>query len=436
MTTRTTEDFAQPCHCAGALVEGHWQRSALRASLRVMRRFLALALIALALGGCTPSPAPSSTAEARTEPGLHQRMLTLDSHIDTPVHFDRPGYDFARRQSFAEDLTHVDLRRMEGGNLDGGFFVIYTPQGTDQAAMARAAEARLASTLRTIASHSGDIVLARASSDILSIEHAGKRFAMLSVENSGPLGADPATWQRWYGAGVRMAGPVHSRTNQLADSTTGERRWGGLSPEGRAWVALMNRLGIVVDASHASDEATRQMAELSTTPIILSHSGFRAIYDHPRNISDDFARELAAKGAVIAINSVFLSRFNNSDARKPLYEEFDHLPQMPVEAQRDLARRWHDLDQRERVNEGDIALYVRAVDHCLRLVGPAHCGIGADWDGGGGVRGMEDIAALPDVTARLQALGWSPRDLAALWAGNTLRLLRIAEQRRERPALR
>ena len=398
-----------------------------------MRTLLVTALATLGLVACTPSPAPSAASDrGQGTAELHERLLTLDSHLDTPVHFDRPGYDFGRAQAFTDDLTHVDLARMSAGNLDGGFFVIYTPQSADQAGMTRAAEARLASTLRTIAAQSERITLAKTSDEIAAIARSGRHFALLSVENSGPLGADAAAWRRWYDAGVRMAGPVHSRTNQLADSTTGERRWGGLSPEGRRWVTLMNELGIVVDASHASDEATRQMMALSTTPVILSHSGFRAIYDHPRNVPDDLAREVAAKGGVIAINSVFLSRFNNSDARKPLYEEFDRLPTMTAAAQRDLARRWAALDQRERINEGDIDLYVRAVDYCLRLVGAAHCGIGADWDGGGGVRGKEDIRALPDVTARLQRLGWSESDLRQLWAGNTLRVLRIAEQRRAR----
>jgi membrane dipeptidase len=224
-----------------------------------------------------------------------------------------------------------------------------------------------------------------------------------------------------------MAGPVHSRDNQFGDSATGQRRWGGLSPLGRQWVTEMNRLGLVVDGSHSSDETLRQMMELSQTPVILSHSGFKAIFDHRRNVDDALAREVAAQGGVIQVNSVFLSRFNNSPARAPLYDRLDEIETLTPEQQRELAAQWAALDRTERVNEGDFDLFMRALKHCLDVVGVDHCGIGADWDGGGGVAGLDDVTALPRITAQLLAWGYSEADVAKIWSGNVLRVMREVE---------
>ena len=236
------------------------------------------------------------------------KMMVIDTHLDTPVHFNRAGWSIADRHSFASDLTHVDVPRMREGGLDGGFFVVYTPQGetnaTGYAAAARHAETRLAAVERVLSEQRGLMTLATRADDAPRIAATGRRISYISVENSFPLGDSVSGLAGWYARGVRMAGPVHSRDNQFADSTTGQNRWGGLSPLGRQWVAEMNRLGMVIDGSHSSDAALRQMMALSTTPVILSHSGFKAIYDHRRNVDDALAREVAAQqpgmGAAVA----------------------------------------------------------------------------------------------------------------------------------------
>jgi membrane dipeptidase len=386
----------------------------------------------LSLAACTPSGAPAPGAAAATDPAaVHQRILTLDTHLDTPLHFDRAGWDFTQRHTFATDLSHVDVPRMREGGLDGGFFVVYTPQedltpaGT--AAEAAHAERRLSAIERVLREHPDQLTLATRAADAARIARTGKRIVFISVENSAPLGDSVAGLADWYRRGVRMAGPVHSRDNQFADSATGNRRWGGLSPLGRQWVAEMNRLGIIVDGSHSSDEALRQMMALSTTPVILSHSGFKSIFDHRRNVDDALAREVAAQGGVIQVNSVFLSRFNNSAARAPLYDLLDRIDELTPEQQRDLAARWAALDRTERVNEGDFDLFMRALKHCLDTVGVDHCGVGADWDGGGGVAGLDDVTALPRITARLLEWGYSEADVQKIWSGNILRVMRAVE---------
>ncbi|MGL4313025.1 MAG: dipeptidase, partial [Sphingomonas sp.] len=307
--------------------------------------------------------------------------------------------------------------------------------GDDAAALAHARR-RLAATQRVFAANQRNIGLARSVAEAERINRDGRRVAFLAMENSSPLGSDLSVLREFHAAGVRMAGPVHNGGNRLADSAGGPFRHGGLSPLGRLWVAEMNRLGIIIDGSHSSDDTLRQMMALSSTPVILSHSGFKAIFDHRRNIDDTLAREVAAQGGVIHINSVFLSRYNSTPARDALSERMEAMDRMTPAEQRAVAAEWAALDRTERVNEGDFALYMRALLHCLNVVGVDHCGIGADWDGGGGLRDMEDIQANPRITAALINAGYSAADIEKIWSGNILRVLRAVEVERDRQARR
>lgn len=394
-----------------------------------MRPLICLAAISLA--ACTPAPAPEPTAASTDPATIHERILTLDTHLDTPVVFERQGWNFAERHEWTTDLSHVDLPRMREGGLDGGWFVVYTPQGeigaADDAAALALARQRLATIHRVIDAHAATIGIARTAAEGERLARAGKRVAFISMENSSPLGSDLSLLDEFYAGGVRMAGPVHNGGNRLADSAGGPVRYGGLSPLGRLWVARMNRLGIIIDGSHASDDTLRQMMALSETPVILSHSGFKAIFDHRRNIDDALAREVAAQGGVIHINSVFLSRYNSTPARSALSDQMERMDRMTPAEQRAVADAWTALDRTERLNEGDFALFMRALFHCLQVVGVDHCGIGADWDGGGGLRDFEDIRALPRVTAALLAAGYSEADVEKIWSGNILRVMRTVE---------
>ncbi|HEX8258150.1 MAG TPA: dipeptidase [Allosphingosinicella sp.] len=366
----------------------------------------------------------------------HEQMLVLDTHLDTPVHFERPGWDFDRWHEYQWDLTQTDIPRMEAGGLDGGFFVIYTPQGalTPQG-MTQARDAALGrarAIQRVAAANSDKLGLAYTAADAERLHREGKRIVYQSIENSYPLGNDLSLLAAFHKMGVRMAGPVHSKNNQFADSTTDTPRWNGLSPLGRQWVAEMNRLGMVVDASHASDAAFDQMLKLSKTPIILSHSGPRAIFNHPRNLDDARMRKLARAGGVMQMNSVFLVQHDNSDERSAVEKRQERwLDLTPAERRRLVADK-AALDARQPYTAADFEMFMRSMLHAIKVMGVDHVGLGADWDGGGGVRGMEDVAALPRITARLRKEGFSDRDIEKMWSGNTLRLLRQAERQAQR----
>ena len=391
-------------------------------------KFLLLPLL-LATAGCA-----ATEQHASTQAPLHSRLLTLDTHLDTPVHFARPGWDFGARHTHADELAQVDLGRMDTGALDGGFFVIYTEQGpvTPQGyADAKAfAFKRLGEIETTFAKFPGRIGLATRPGDAARLDRAGKRFGYISIENSYPLGLDVSLLDRFYARGVRLAGPVHFKNNQFADSATDTPKWHGLSPLGRDWVKAMNRLGLVIDASHASNDVFDQLLALSTTPILLSHSGTRTVYDHPRNIDDARLRKLAASGGAICVNSVYLSKNPPNPQLDALSDQTEHMDSMTPAEQLDLTHRIRAL-QAGQPGTADFETYMRAILHIIEVAGVDHVCFGADWDGGGGVKDFENIEALPKVTERLRAAGYSETDLQKMWSGNVLRILRAAEARRQ-----
>lgn len=406
----------------------------------IRARFGIASIFALLAACAPPTPpaekAPGTGAVPATPAQIHARLLTLDSHLDTPVHFERPGWNFGARHSFDDDRSHVDLPRMDAG-LDGGFFVIYTRQGPLTPAgyaAALAGATRRADAIRsTLATHRQRVAPATTAADARRLDRAGVRIAYQSIENSYPLGLDLGNLERFYDRGVRMAGPVHSKNNQFADSTTDVARWNGLSPLGKQWVAEMNRLGMIVDGSHSSDAALDQMIALSKTPVILSHSGPRAKFDHPRNVSDATMRKLAASGGVMQINSVFLVPYPSTPKVDALLEAKGGLENQNPAEQAETLRQVRALHARdEPYTTATFEQFMASLLHALRVMGVDHVGIGADWDGGGGTIGMTDIAALPRVTERLLAAGYSEADCAKIWSGNLLRLLARADTVKER----
>ena len=396
-----------------------------------MKRSLPLLSLSLALG---------SVVSAAEDPrAIHERLLTFDTHLDTPSSLRRPGWSIMDRHDVKEDFTQVDQPRMVEGGLDGGFWVIYTPQGPrTPAGHAAARDTALQIAVRIhkmVAAHPAHFALATKAEDAAPIAAAGKRIVYISIENAYPIGHDLTLLQTFYDLGARMISPVHFANNDLADSatdTTG-RQWNGLSPLGKDFVAECNRLGYILDASHASDDVFDQMIALSKTPIILSHSGAKAVYDHPRNIDDERMKKLAASGGVIQMNS--LSAYliptppnpERNKAMQALMGKYGGRANMSPEQMKEMRAERAELEKKYPVPMANFDDFMKHVLHTLKVVGAEHVGFGADWDGGGGVTGMEDVASYHKITARLLAEGYTEADCAKMWSGNTLRLLRAAE---------
>jgi len=397
-----------------------------------MTKASTIGALALLLTAAVAPPAGSAEPQlSKADRALHERLLTLDTHLDTPMHFGRAGWSMMVRHTYAGDLSQVDYPRMVAGGLDGGFFAIYTPQGPlTPAGYAQARDHALARAMRIremVAANPQPFALAFTADDARRIAAEHRRFVFQSIENSYPMGEDLSMFASFYRLGVRMAGPVHFLDNQFADSATDAPRWHGLSPLGRAWVAEANRLGVVIDLSHASDEVFDQVLALSKAPVILSHSGCRAIYDHPRNLDDGRLRALAAHGGVIQINSVYLTAPDHSPERDAIGDRRDDMETLSAADQARLIADNAALEARSPKREASFDDFMRNLTHAIQVAGIDHVGIGADWDGGGGVKGMEDIADLPKITAALKARGFSEADIQKVWSGNALRVLRAAQ---------
>lgn len=369
----------------------------------------------------------------------HEDLLTLDSHLDTPLVLDRKGFDIGRRHDWQTDYAQVDLPRMKEGGLDGGFWVIYTAQGPlTKASYAKAlAHARRRNQVidDMLQKLGNDFAPAFNSTDAARIAASGKRVVYKSIENAYPLGTNIDLLDEFYAAGVRMVGLVHSSNNQFADSSTdkGGQKWGGLSPLGKQLIQRANQLGMIVDMSHAHDEALAQAIELSETPIILSHSGAAHLYKHPRNVPDYLLTKLAQSGGVIQINSLsgYLRDLATDPRRLPefidLYRKYQNAAGGMHENHEAFIADRRELDEKYPPDYAEFSDVMDHIFHALELMGPDHVGIGLDWDGGGGVNGLQDVSDLPKITAALQAADISTQTIEKIWSGNMLRLLRLAE---------
>ncbi|NQY40836.1 MAG: membrane dipeptidase [Henriciella sp.] len=384
----------------------------------------------------TEQQAPAAESTSSIE--LHENLLTLDAHLDTPALFHRDGYDFSKRGSFEADRTNVDLPRLQSGKLDGGFWVIYTAPGPlDEASYIAArtsAILRQAAIRELAAKYADSVELAFAADDAARIHEANKIVVFQSMENAYPLGEDITLLQTFYVGGLRMLGLVHFDSNQFADSSTDDPLHGGLSELGKDLVREANRLGMIVDASHASDDALRDMMEVSSTPVILSHSGPDGVFEHARNVPDDLLVQLAESGGVVHVNAFggYLEDLQptpeRSAALEALNEEYGNNFAEMTDAEINAYRAARiALEQQYPSPRSTFDKYIEHLLYTLDLVGVDHVGIGADWDGGGGVDGMADVSDVPKITAALLTAGYSRADIEKIWSGNVLRLMRDVE---------
>lgn len=399
------------------------------------RKILLCAAAALSANVAFAQP-PGGAQVSPQARAVHEAAIVLDTHYDTPSLFSRPGWNILDRHDVDIDGSQVDLPRMIDGGADGGFFTIFTSQGPRTKAGDDAARAfglnRAVEIREMIARNPDTFELALTADDAVRIAGLKKRIVFMSMENAYPLAGDPGMLQAFYALGVRMVGLAHFANNDFADSATGTPEFNGLSEKGRALVVEMNRLGVIPDPSHASDAVLEQTIELSKTPIILSHSGASAIFKHPRNVPDDLIRKMAAKGGVIQINA-----YNGYMIAIPPNADRDRA--MAVIQAKYRGRRLTQADAIARTAEQRAVLaqypvpranfddLMKHMMHVIKLVGVDYVGFSGDFDGGGGVDGFNSVADFPAVTEYLLKEGYTSEDVAKIWGGNVLRVLRATE---------
>lgn len=399
-----------------------------------MTRSLLLTTAVAALLLASASQAAETAASARK---IHEGLLTLDTHLDTPANFGRPGWDMLDRHDAAKDGSQIDYPRMVEGGLDGGFFAIFTPQGprTPQATQAArdAALIRGVEIREMVAKHGDKFALALKADDAAAIATKGKRVVFMSIENSYPIDGDVTLLASFYALGVRISGLAHFKNNDMADSSTDKPEWQGLSPLGKQFVAEANRLGVVLDASHSSDAVLDQLIALSKTPVILTHSGCKAVFDHPRNIDDARLKALADSGGVIqveAFSSYMIDTPKNPEreaAMAALMAKVGARNKMTEDQRAAFMAERAAIDAKWPMTKATFADFMNHLNHALKVAGVDHVGIGIDFDGGGGVVGLEDASDYWKISQALLAEGYTKADLEKIWSGNVLRLLRAAE---------
>ncbi len=321
---------------------------------------------------------------------LHDRIIAIDTHNDFSLAYCFPDDDYSAFKG------QVSFDMMYKGHLDCAVFAAYLEQGKcdekGHAAARERAEVLLAGLKRYAAEHPEQGELVYTADDIRRVRRSGKKAMMLSIENCYCFGTDISMVQHFYDLGVRMATLTHNGANEIGDTNIDQGVKGGLTEFGRRVIAEMNRLGIIVDVSHASRLTTLQAAELSEVPIVASHSGAYAVRACRRNLSDKEIRAIADKGGVIQVAIVrqFVSN-------KPKGQE-------------------------------SIADLIAHVDHIVKLVGIDHVGFGSDFDGGGGMNGCRNMSQMKNITRGLMESGYSDEDIAKIWGGNILRVMEAAEK--------
>jgi membrane dipeptidase len=377
-----------------------------------------IALVATATLWAAQGSDDALVAKARA---IHERVLTIDTHIDfEPAHF-AATCNYTRRL-----VTQVNLPKMRDGGLDVAFFVVQVPQGpltpAGYADAYRQAIAKFDAVHRlTEQIAPKEIQLALTSADVSRIAQAGRKVAAIGIENGYPIGTDLSRVREFYERGARYMGLAHTGHNQLADSHSGETTKdapnNGISMLGREVIAEMNRLGMMVDISHMSRTAAMQAIALSKAPVIASHSAVRALVDHNRNMDDEQLLALKKNGGVVQI--VAYAGYLKAGARSgraPIRNAVaaGTLAPCPIEP---ASAKPLSVEGRPGVKE-----LVDHIDYAVKLIGVDHVGIASDFDGGGGIEGWDGAADTANVTIELVRRGYVEDDIAKLWGRNLLRV--------------
>lgn len=326
--------------------------------------------------------------EYRAARTVHDHVLTLDTHCDTPMFFHE-DIDFARK----DNRILVDSVKMRDGGLDASIMVAYLPQGErDDASLVaatRKADELLDGIEQRIASAPG-VGLANTPADLYQLKAEGKLAIMRGIENGYAIGKDLSNVKRFRKRGVVYMTLCHNGDNNICDSAARtNNEHGGLSPFGREVVSEMNRVGMMVDLSHGGVRSFYDALECSTVPIVCSHASCRALCDHPRNLDDDQMRALARKGGVMQIT--LYPGFLRKDGEATILDAMAHL------------------------------------DHAVKVMGIEHVGLGTDFDGDGGVPGLASASELINFTRQLLRRRYNEADIAKIWGGNFLRVMDIVQ---------
>ena len=365
---------------------------------------------------------------------IHERVLTVDTHADTPLRMIEPGFDLAERHNPLDTGSKVDYPRMKEGGLDAIFFAAFVSQDIRDNEGNERAKALVLEMIDAVISsteENSDLVgLALTPKDAYELERDGKRAIYLAIENGYPIGDDLANIELFFNKGVRYITLVHSSNNDIADSATDSSgaEHNGLSAFGEEVVREMNRLGIMVDVSHASDDVFFDAIALSEAPIIATHSNARSVTEHQRNVSDEMLRLMAENGGVVQMT--LLSSYlrdeppnpERSAALEELRSSMKSVSEMSPEERAERRLAFNQINEKFPTPSATVKHVVDHIDHMVSIAGIDHVGIGCDFDGGGGIDGVFDASEVMNITIELVRRGYSEEDIEKIWGKNVMRV--------------
>ncbi len=400
-----------------------------------MRKFNFLVLL-LIVAACN---APQEVSVEQQANELHKRILTLDTHCDTPLNLGDEGYDIGKRNNFDSSRTRVDFVRMQEGEMDAMFFAVFIGQGKRDSlglSGAKNRAIRITDMLDSVLDRYSEMAeLAITAGDAYTIEKKNKRAIYYGMENGYPIGKDISLIDYFYERGIRYITLSHSWNNDICDSSTDTvAEHNGLSKFGEQVVGRMNQKGMLVDVSHISDSAFYDVINLSKTPVIASHSCARALCDHPRNMNDEMLKKLAENGGVIqlCILSSYLVE-PPKDAKRDsafavLREKYKSYGSMSEEEKKEARKEWRATQEKYPEPLATVADAIDHIDHIVKLIGIDYVGIGTDFDGGGGLSDCKDVSEIKNITLELLKRGYSEEDIEKIWGGNFMRVFRQVEE--------
>lgn len=369
---------------------------------------------------------------------IHEKVLTVDTHVDTPMRLVRSDFNLAERHEPGRRGGKVDFPRMKEGGLDAIFFAVFVGQGERNPEGNERAKVYALKVFDAIhenlKKNLGLAELAVTPKDAYRIEKTGKRAIFIGMENGYPVGNDLSLIKKYYDWGARYITLCHTKNNDICDSSTDSTEHHGLSQFGEKVVAEMNRMGMMIDVSHVSDESFYDVIALSKAPIIASHSCARALCDNPRNLDDQMLKKLAENAGVIqmCIMSDYVKKPEPNPERdvavKALREKYQSYDNLSEQERKQAEEDWSSLDKKYPRKLATVSDVVDHIDHIVKVAGIDHVGIGTDFDGGGAVEDCYDVSEMGNITLELVKRGYTEEQIRKIWGGNIMRVLAEAER--------
>lgn len=402
--------------------------------MKSINNYLAFGLLSILILSCT-----QETIEQKAEK-IHDEIVSIDTHTDTPLNFLDPDFDIGKWNSFEETYTRVDFPRMKAGRLDASFMAVFIGQGKrtkegNENAKNRALEIFNALNSK-VNNYTDQAKIAYNANDVYRIKKSGKSTVYIGVENGYPIGQDINMVSELYKLGARYITLCHTKNNDICDSSTDKEgtEHNGLSEFGEKVVSEMNNLGMMIDVSHISDSAYYDVLKLSNAPIIASHSSVRHICNNPRNFSDEMLYALKENGGVIQI--CILSDYIKETAPNPqrdsalniIRKKYNHFEGLTEEEYHQAVIEWRETNKKYPKDLATVSDAVDHIDYVVNKIGIDYVGIGTDFDGGGGLKDCKDVSEMKNITIELLKRGYSKEDIKKIWGENFLRVFREVEK--------